>query len=137
MITLSWNSGYIWCGATVILLHNISDVLLHTSKLCNYVTEGGVAATVTFALLLMSWAPLRLWFYPQLAYESWKANFARAAEMPLHKHTLDVLLLVLIPLHFYWFYLMLQILIRALAGGPKTDIREDGVADGSQKDKRD
>lgn len=125
LIGLSWNAGYVLCGATVILIHNISDIFLQGAKLINYWDESSLAATFVFLGCVVTWAPLRLFhYYPVLVYHAWASVTGRGLELPVATFILESLLTVLYPLHLYWFYLMLIVMKNAVSGVQK-DIRED------------
>ncbi|CAM6093920.1 unnamed protein product [Calypogeia fissa] len=63
LISCSYITGSFRVGSVVLVLHDVSDVLLESAKLCKY-SELERSAAVLFGLFTFSWALLRLGYFP-------------------------------------------------------------------------
>lgn len=131
LIVGSYMTSFTRIGASILLLHDYSDILLESAKIFNYISKakgGKWACTVCdtlFALFAISFAITRLIFYPRylvysLLYEA-PAILGTWPGYPLFA----VLLLVLQGLHIFWFYLILRMIPSLLSTGIQKDERSD------------
>ncbi|KAK9804934.1 hypothetical protein WJX73_000695 [Symbiochloris irregularis] len=123
LIAVSHITGFGRVGSIIMILHDPSDIFLEAAKMGNY---AGLNAPViaSFALLLITWFGLRLVVLPGVIIPSiW---FELPAILGHHNGIalgLSLLLCLLVVLHIYWFYLIVQIAVN-VARGEVRDTRE-------------
>lgn len=142
LLSLSYGNGYMRVGVVVVGLHNAMDPLLHIAKCFNYV-ELKPWPDVFFGCCMITFAVSRLYYYPQVIYRAWAGVFPGDTcngvngcvwdKTPV-EFTQIGLLAALMPIHFYWFYLMTEVLKKAIKG-EIDDVRSDDDEDDSAKTK--
>ena len=127
----SYLTNFTRIGASILLLHDCTDVLLESAKIFNYISKakgGKWACTVCdtlFALFAVSFAVTRLILYPRyLLYSLLYEAPAILGIWPGYP-VFAVLLLVLQGLHIFWFYLILRMIPSLLSTGIQKDERSD------------
>lgn len=131
LILVCWLYGRPHLGVVVLLLHNVSDVFLGIAKVANYAKAEPVDS-IGFAFTLLTWAVFRFYGFGRLLVMCYEYGvFVPNARTP--DCALVYLLTALMPLHIYWFALMLKVAFRSLAGKGLEDVRESvDDADGAQ-----
>ena len=124
LIWTSWQPSHVHTGAVVIMLHNPSDVLLQLAKLCSY-KAWAPFDTIFFVLLAISWPILRLYAFPLFIKEAFTHEVLVENWQPVNALG-SWLLAALVPLHLYWFVLILKVIVKAVTGGGLKDNREEG-----------
>jgi hypothetical protein len=116
--------AYVPAVLLVLLLHDSCDVLMEAAKLANY-CGADRASTALFAVFTAGWAALRLVLFPSVVIRStlWEVVEVLGGAPPLHG-PLNALLLALLACHVYWFVLILRVVLRLLATGRASDVRE-------------
>ena len=131
LIMGSYLTNFTRIGASILLLHDTSDVFLESAKVFVYISKskGGQWACkfcdCLFALFAISFLITRLIVYPRylvysLLYEAPEA-LGYWPGYPLFAG----LLLVLQSLHIFWFYLILRMIPSLLSTGIQKDERSD------------
>jgi ceramide synthetase len=121
--------SYTRIGVVVMLLHDINDVLLETSKMFNYLRLDA-AATAAFATFVASWAVLRVYAFPRYCiYTSFWESWSILGYRPPAHGMLNALLMLLYCIHLYWLTLILRVAWGKLTTGKARDIREDSDED--------
>jgi ceramide synthetase len=135
LIYISYFYGWNRIGCCVMLLLDPADAILHTAKMCKYMSDSiqkgkpfkGLwqnGADVCFALFALVFFVTRLVIYP---YVCWSAHieatkyFAKGAA----EWTCVALLEILLVLQCYWFYLLCRAIHRMLILGAVEDVRSD------------
>jgi hypothetical protein len=144
LIFTSYSYGYIRVGIVVMMLHNLFDPFLNAAKCCHYAFKGSLhaLADVSFALAAVTFFVSRLVLYPVVVYNVWFHNEVYPGKVPVWDATVDqwickICLVMLYPIHLFWFYLICKTAKKALVGGTvQKDERsdsedEDGEPDGS------
>lgn len=149
LLTFSYITNFTRVGASILLLHDSSDVFLESAKCFNYVSKAKDSkwackfCDTIFALFALTFLITRLIMYPRYII------FSVFFEAPNHFGTnwagfwvFSVLLVILQFLHIFWFYLIAKMLWTLLSTGVEKDERSDDEEDineeyveGSEKSK--
>ncbi|GHP08141.1 hypothetical protein PPROV_000688300 [Pycnococcus provasolii] len=153
LLGMSYMEGHMRVGAIVMVLHDASDPFLALAKLTNYCKQArqrgslsrGVfdaLANVFFVGFALTFAYTRLYLYPQVIYS---AHYRGPGHFFSRNHnavenSLVYLLTSLLPIHCFWFVLILGVVKKALASNiddaRSDDEEEDGQEDGSKASKK-
>jgi len=153
LLVVSVQVKHVKIGCIIYMLHNISDVFLHSAKLVNYL-DYKKAADVLFGTFVIVFFITRLVLYPLfvlntcvregLYYEGflpWPEDETPRMEHSRHEWALVALLSALIPIHVYWFGLIVRMIIRMIVtkSSVENDIRSDDEdeAEYDEEDKSD
>lgn len=118
-------TGYVRGGIVVLGLHNCFDPFLHLAKCANYVGFP-IIPDISFAVCAVAFAVSRLFYYPKALYSVWLGVRSGEGGALPSEYGFVALLSTLLPLHIFWFYLILLVLRKALlSAGVKGDVRED------------
>jgi ceramide synthetase len=135
LLVVSYAFGFLRVGAVIEVLHDACDVWMEAAKLCIYLRWHALAEAL-FVLFMASWVALRLGAFPLVIIRSTCLQ-AVAEFLPVYGPRpvtvtawaiFNVLLLVLLGLHCYWFYFIVRIAVRTIKGNPG-DVRSDDEAD--------
>ena len=133
LVFLSYISNFTRAGATILFLHDVSDVILEFSKCLFYIGSAGKSAyrkmfkklcDVLFGLFAATFAYTRLYHLP------WRGVYA-CYEYSREFHgfaylSMWSLLVILQCLHFFWFYLILRMIYKLVKTGEvEKDERSD------------
>lgn len=144
LIVFSYLTNFTRIGASILLLHDSSDVFLESAKVFVYIskTKHGKWASkycdTLFALFAVSFFISRLIIYPRfLIYSLVYEAPAILGGWPGHG-LFSGLLMVLQFLHIFWFYLILRMIPALVSTGIKEDVRSDDECDiaGYQKEEK-
>jgi hypothetical protein len=132
LLLLSYTTGYLRIGTVVMYLHNIFDPFMLFAK-CAHYAKIPILPDVSFALCTVAFAVSRLYYYPIAIYHAWSGVCVANATCPggLWDKTpiefaLIGLLMALLPIHMFWFTMILKVLFKALASsGVQGDVRSD------------
>ena len=127
---LSWHADYMRVGMLVMYVHDVSDIFIDVLKMSNLIKlegpRGWFISEIAYVATLVSWAYYRLYQFPfrvmhSSYYFSYSVTSANEnsdnnasffglfrADLPLLVHN-NVLLGLLLCLHFYWFYMLLRV----------------------------
>ena len=131
LLAVSFYYSFLRVGAVIEVLHDACDVWMEAAKLCNYAGLQGFA-TALFVIFVAAWLLLRMVAFPLVVIRS---TSVEAAAVLLHGYgstaanrliwaSFNGLLLVLLALHFYWFWFIAGIAVRAVCA-PIADLREE------------
>ena len=132
LIFLSWVTNFTRIGTSIMLIHDLSDVILEFAKVINYTSKGKghghlkIITDILFGVFAVTFFVTRLIIYPGFILYS-LFTFA----VPLF--TLNFffayiwigLLCALQILHIFWFYLIGRMIYRLLTTGIEKDERSD------------
>jgi len=143
LLSLSFNTGYMRIGLVVMFLHNCFDPFLHFAKLAKYMNLP-LLPDVSFVICAVTFFVSRLYYYPTAIWHAWMGVCNHSASCPGGvwdktpvETTLIVLLMALIPIHCLWFYMILQVLKKAIMSmGVQGDVRSDSEEEEDQKPPR-
>jgi hypothetical protein len=112
--------------------HSAFDPFLNAAKCFHYIfpkkSPWHMLADVNFAVCAIVFFVFRFIMYPQVI---WAALFSGQelsdwANCSYVENSLKVMLCLLLPIHAFWFYLIMRVLIKALGGGTvQGDARSD------------
>ena len=127
----AWNGQY-QVGAVVYFLHNISDPFLHWAKLLNYLGSE-LPCNLAFVGYMLSFGITRLLYYPYLMYTvefHGPGPGGRGGPNTWSECILIRFLVLLFPIHVFWFSIIVKVAHRSLtAGAPVKDSRSDDEYD--------
>lgn len=136
LLTFSYITNFTRVGASILLLHDSSDVLLESAKCFNYISKAKDSkwackfCDTIFAAFAVTFLITRLILYPRYII------FSVFFEAPNHFGTnwagfwvFSVLLVILQFLHIFWFYLIAKMLWTLLSTGVEKDERSDDEDD--------
>eukprot|EP00003_Mantamonas_plastica_P028575 TRINITY_DN654_c0_g2_i1.p4 TRINITY_DN654_c0_g2~~TRINITY_DN654_c0_g2_i1.p4 ORF type:complete len:210 (-),score=53.91 TRINITY_DN654_c0_g2_i1:57-686(-) len=128
---LLWN--YTFYGIIIVMLHDFADIFLYLTKVIHYAKSKW--QDLFFAIFALSFLVSRLMIFPAVAWSYWKLS---PLYMPLgidesrgyYAHETvrlsTPLFGCLLTLHTFWFYLIVNMIIKALKEGDLgEDIRSD------------
>lgn len=134
LIVFSYHTNFTRFGATILFLHDISDVFLEFAKVLNYTSKGRgnrwikqySVVDALFVLFAVTFLVTRLYMYPK--YILWTV-----VVHGIDKYGCDFLgcyvfiglLTALQLLHIFWFYLILRMVIKLMSTGIQEDERSD------------
>ncbi|XP_015778470.1 PREDICTED: ceramide synthase 6-like [Acropora digitifera] len=124
LLVLSYNTGFFRIGCVIILLHDVSDVFLESSKVLHY-AKWDLTTTIGFVLFAVVFYMTRLVYYP--FWVLYTVYYSRDYCGP-YKAWLSflILLLCLQVLHIMWAHAIGVVAKMSLTGGSFTgDIRSD------------
>jgi hypothetical protein len=142
-------------GVLVLFVHDFSDIFVDLLKMVNYLKlenrKGFFASEIAYVLCVLSWIYFRLYEYPfRVLYGSLTVPYTLLlrtprksygflgleffpSDLPWHFH-LNVMLLVLLLLHIYWFHLFLMIGYRILTESAREASRQEYEGDSDDED---
>jgi len=127
LIYVSYQLGFYRIGLLVVVAHDTNDVIFEIGKIFVY-REMKIMMNACFILIMISWVITRLGIFPFIIIRSTLFESIEYVPWDLAPHMFyyefNFGLIFLLCLHIYWFWLMIQILIRSLKGTPVTDVRE-------------
>ena len=136
LLTFSYITNFTRVGASILLLHDSSDVLLESAKCFNYISKAKDSKWACkfcdsiFAAFAVVFLITRLILYPRFII------YSVFFEAPNHFGTnwagfwvFSVLLVILQVLHIFWFYLIAKMLWTLLSTGVEKDERSDDEED--------
>ena len=141
LVVGSYLTNFTRIGASILLLHDISDVFLESAKVFNYISKakGGKWASsvcdALFALFAISFLITRLIVYPRYLVHSFLFEAPEIMGYWPGYTVFSGLLLILQGLHIFWFYLILRMIPSLLSTGIQKDERSDDEAEGEQNSK--
>ncbi|KAJ7528595.1 hypothetical protein O6H91_15G009500 [Diphasiastrum complanatum] len=131
LIAFSYITGSFRAGSIVVALHDVTDVLLESAKLCKYAGRE-VEASFLFAVFALSWLLLRLIYFPFWIIWSTSVEVINYIDMsvPMTKklyYMFNTSLISLLVIHFYWWILIFRMIQRQLQNRGKVgdDVRSD------------
>lgn len=138
LISMSLTYNYVRIGIVIMALHNMFDPFMNMAKCCHYAFKGSlhVLADINFGICLVMFLISRLVLYPIVVYKVCFLSIAYPGKVPVWDATVDqwickVCLLLLFPLHLFWFYLMMKVAVKALRGG---GVQKDERSDSEDED---
>ncbi|XP_006822813.1 ceramide synthase 1-like [Saccoglossus kowalevskii] len=141
LLVFSYAVRYYKIGVLVIFCHDICDVFLENARIFVQTKERNgqvhnlneMFANLFFAGFVISWFLARLYWYPlKVLYAAGRFFFPVAPFVT----TFNVMLWLLLVMNIYWFWILLQTLIRLVSGELNkgiTDTREKDGAVGTQQ----
>jgi TLC domain len=116
LIFFSYSLNMLPMGCVVMLVHDVTDLSVTLFKLTIDVTPIYVQA-ITYGTMLVSWVYFRLWFFPRnIIYRLYAECYSGQYSCPNVNFSMLNMLFAFISgllcLHVFWFYLMVQGLIR-------------------------
>ena len=132
LLLLSYTTGYMRIGAVVMYLHNIFDPFMLFAK-CTHYAGIPVLPDVSFAICAGAFAVPRLYFYPSAIHYAWLGVCVGNKTCPGGvwdktpvEFSLIGLLVALLPIHVFWFIMIVKVLVTALSSkGVQGDVRSD------------
>ena len=110
LLLLSYGMGYLRVAAVVVFLHDVFDPLLLLAK-CAHYANIPVLPDVSFACAAAVFATTRLCLYPAVIYHAWLGvRVGGARSSPPAESGLILLLAALVPIHVFWFTLIVKVL---------------------------
>ena len=111
-------------GGVVSYLHDIPEVLVTLGRISGSLRQVKLFSVVAFSLLVVTWAVTRCWTLSLIVYQvftnmHWEEQYAQFQPFYIF---VGLFLSVLTCLHYFWFYLILQILRRYVTQGKTDDI---------------
>ena len=132
LLLLSYYAGYIRIGVVVMYLHNLFDPFLLLAK-CTHYAKIPYMPNVFFFSCAVTFAISRLLLYPLAIFHAWMGvcNGNQSCpggvwdKTPI-EFSLFGLLLFLLPIHVFWFMMIVKVLVIALrSDGVQGDVRSD------------
>ena len=123
LVAFSWMGYETRIGTYVLLIHDISDIGLCTTKIAHYIGSE-MLVNVNFVFFLASFIFMRLVCLPSLTIGIY---YLGPLVRPISTNCFYLgffVGIVLQALHIFWFYLILRMLYRLVTGG-KGDVRSD------------
>ncbi|KAK6157740.1 hypothetical protein DH2020_011988 [Rehmannia glutinosa] len=142
LIVLSYIFRFARVGSVVLALHDATDVFLEVGKMSKY-SGAEALASCSFVLFVISWALLRLIYYPFWILRSTSYDMIQfldkethKVEGPIYYYIFNTLLFSLLVLHIYWFVLMLRMLVNQIKAGGQVseDVRSDSEDEDPHED---
>ncbi|KAG0558995.1 hypothetical protein KC19_10G070900 [Ceratodon purpureus] len=135
LMVFSYIDGTYRAGVSTLLVHDVSDVLLESAKLCKY-SGFEVGASLMFGLFVLSWFTLRLLIFPFWIIWSISIEVAQYLDLGGRKefnqyYFQNTLLIMLFILHVYWWVLICRMLVKLFQNSGKVsdDVRSDSEED--------
>ena len=124
LVTFSWMGYETRIGTYVLLIHDISDIGLCTTKIAHYLGSN-LMVNVNFVFFLASFVYMRLVCLPSLTIGIYLVGPA-VRPFTVNSQILGFFVgIVLQSLHLFWFYLILRMLYRLVTGDGEGDVRSD------------
>ena len=127
LLGVSYHVHMFRIGVLIYNVHNIADPFLHGAKVFKY-CGSELGATLLFIPFALSFFVSRLIMYPIVCYETifYGPGYHRETGMYPHEYWSCGLLVLLIPIHMFWFSLIVKIAIKSIKGSLlKDDPRSD------------
>lgn len=115
--------GIALIGIWILLLHDISDALLHIAKFCKH-CNCEIAANIVFVLFAISFAICRFYLLLSYTYSAY-TTLLQCKEMYYYLYAYFIVTCILTILNIFWFYLIVRIIYQALKGKELEDIRDE------------
>lgn len=113
LIYWSYAVGYYRIGLLVLVCHDIADIPLEMGKIFVYL-KNETFKTLTYVLILLSWAGSRLYIFPKyILYSAYFESSIYITYVPQH-FPFNVSLSLLQILHIYWFCLIIRMGVKIL-----------------------
>ena len=152
LLTMSYMEGHLRVGAVVMVLHDASDPFLALAKLANYCKQSrrrgtvartffDVLANIFFVGFASVFCYTRLYIYPQVIYSAHyrgPGHFFKRTHNAV-ENSLVYLLTSLLPIHGFWFVLILGVVKKALMSSiddSRSDDEEDEEEDAKAAKKK-
>jgi len=131
LISLSYMSNISNVGASVLFLHDWSDIFTALTRVLVDLPGCKVLTTISFFSLVVSWAWSRLYVFPFHVIGISVIKFGTIQHQhPFAFYSLITMLLVLLVLHIYWFYLFMKIAYNLIVNKKQEDLQNQvGVED--------
>jgi len=117
---------HVWkIGILVLFVHDANDIPLEAGKVCVY-QDKQKRGKMYFALLIISWAVTRLYFFPYYVIHSTYVESITVVPYDVAPFywVFNGALIFLLILHIYWYFLILKIAIASLTENQLEDKRE-------------
>ena len=109
-------------GACIILVHSISDITLHFSKIVYLLNRMDGILKLSIVPLTIAWPYYRLFCFPQIINEFYKLEFEPEIKALEPKRDFSIIFLsCLVFMHLFWYYLMLSMIYRMAMKGEVKD----------------
>lgn len=130
LIGLSYTFSYARVGTAIMILHDACDIFLEAAKMCKY-CKNELGANLFFVTFTLSWLLLRLMYYPLFCIRSAIWVSIEVMGRPPEYHNIFIFCLCALQImHVFWFYMIVQMIFKALgAGGVQDDYRSDDEDD--------
>ena len=124
------------------LAHNLSDPPLHVAKLLKYSAVEPLASTL-FGVFVLVFFTSRLLYYPSLianALHTYATEIGGAGVYMVHTQRtwLEIagigVMCALVPIHIFWFGLIVRMIARLLKGTMDADIRSDDDVESEEEE---
>jgi len=138
LIYFSYLTKFYYIGVLVLICHDINDIFLEFGKTFVYRETWKKTTHFLFACILISWVVSRLTILPLVVINSamWESISIVPVDVFPFWFTFNGCLVILQCLHFFWFYLMLNLVYRVATGQEKVrDTREEKHGVESKKHK--
>jgi len=130
LIYFSYITKFYYIGVLVLICHDINDILLEAGKTFVYRETWKKTTHFLFAMIMLFWVLSRLLLLPLVVINTamWDSISIVPVDVFPFWFPFNGSLVILQCLHFFWFYLMIQLLYRIVTGKDEkvTDTREDG-----------
>lgn len=122
LIIFSFTCNFVRIGSLIILIHDIADIPLHMSKMLIYLKWKKLCDAV-FALFSIVWIVTRCGIFP--LYIVANTLFYATSIVPMHPvyYIFNMLLCMLVLLHFFWTYFILRMIVSNAVTGKIEDDR--------------
>lgn len=135
LMSFSWVAYFHRIGSLVLILHDVGDIFLSLAKCLNYIKKEFLC-NLSFVMFVILFIYPRLYVFPMLNF-SCAYEFGQFIEPHFRGVNLASLLLVLQPLHVFWFILILRMIFRLITGRmDEGDVRSDDEGDDAPADSR-
>lgn len=137
LIWMSYAHRIVRVGVLIFLVHDLSDVVGCLVKCANYVKWTKTSLALYFSLLII-WFYTRLWLFPRYVIYDVLFEALRLFDPDLilnNKYkiwTLQILLVMLLMLHMFWYYLFLRVGWTFLTKGEQHDFSEESNGEKSE-----
>ncbi|XP_027699952.1 ceramide synthase 4-like [Vombatus ursinus] len=125
LIFYSYSANLVHIGVLVMLLHDVSDIFLETSKMIAY-AKWKQAQNIIFILFGLVFFVSRLIFFPTKVIYNFYYVFQTNNQFFFGYYFSNSLLMVTQSLNLFWFFLILKVIYKFLSEGQvKSDVRSD------------
>ncbi|KNC82735.1 hypothetical protein SARC_04977 [Sphaeroforma arctica JP610] len=144
LIVFSYSLDFLPAGVVVLYCHDACDIWLDSAKIFNYLGRRGFGLTKLyeaisnglFVTFVISWVYFRLYLFGVKTLYGTGYVYYTDVDPPHLYLTFNLLLHVLLVLHYIWFALILKVVIKVIQGEDKEDIREKEIRERKMKEKR-
>eukprot|EP01112_Ceratiomyxa_fruticulosa_P014768 TRINITY_DN4266_c0_g1_i1.p1 TRINITY_DN4266_c0_g1~~TRINITY_DN4266_c0_g1_i1.p1 ORF type:complete len:356 (+),score=44.74 TRINITY_DN4266_c0_g1_i1:110-1177(+) len=145
LVFMSYWVRYLRVGLMILLTHNVSDIFLYNGKCFHYIANSVQPGTklrllldtitnTLFVIFMLVFFFSRLVFFPiYLVRSAYVESYAIIPNLP-YWHQTNAFLCVLVVLHCFWFYLILNMFKKVLS---KNTIENDIRSDSEDEDEKD